>query len=107
MLGFKPENQKPELLNAEAIEAKRLLDEATKNLSEWARTYLSDYKAESDEQETEVSPDFIKLIESFRTAIKTAEELKVDVSHERIILRILDEQKTPRDKAVTLAGLEF
>lgn len=107
MFGFKPENPKPEVLNVEAAGAKRLLDEATKKLSEWARGYLSEYKAESDEQETKVSSDFGPLIESFRTAIKTAENLNVDVVHERIILRLIDEQKAPRDKAVTLAGLEF
>jgi hypothetical protein len=107
MLKFKPEGPEPEESSIEAIEAKRLLDEATKNLSEWARKYLSEYKAESDGQETEVSLDFLTLIESFRTAIKTAENLNVDVSHERIILRLIDEQRTLRDKAVTLAGLEF
>lgn len=111
MLGTepKPKDLSPKELGPEATEAERLLNEAARKLSTWAIDYKTIYSAKRDDQETtdDIPAGLIQLIEVLREALKNAKDLGVNNSQYEIILKLLDDEETEEDKAITLAGLEF
>lgn len=96
-----------EELHPEKKEAGQLLNETRDTLSNWAWEYAKQYRLELDGQEAPVENKFLALIDAFKEAVKQAEEFGLNVTRDKIILRLIEEQPTTRDKAVFLAGFQM
>jgi len=113
MLGFKGPEREPEALGTEASKAFKLFNEAAEKLSAWAREYLSNYIKETDEQETEVSPELETLIENFKATFEQAlnfNELTESLGRYKGVITVIEKEEkgnNRRNLAVALAGLEF
>lgn len=113
MLGFKGPEIEPKALDAEASEAFKSFIEVAEKLSAWAREYLLKYRAEEDEEETEVSPDLTTLIEKFKATLEQAlkfNELTESLGKYKGVITVIEKEEKENDTrnlAVALAGLEF